>query len=383
MIRCLVADDAAAFRAVLRLILSSAPGVEVVGEASDGREAVSLVKALRPDVVTMDVRMPHLDGLSAIGEIMRVAPTPIVVVSAEAGAEAQELSFRALQIGAIEVLAKPRHPGTPQFERQSEAIRQAVRAVAGLVLVGRRRPVPSPPGASPAAAPRPALTPAPWPTPWPAPWPPAWPPAPRGPAPVAAVPAAPRAPPKVLAVAASTGGPAALASILAQLPASLPIPLLVVQHLATGFELGMVRWLQTVTPLAVRAAEDGAPVRPATVYVALDGRHLGVRAGRIRLSDEPEVDGFRPAGTRLFASVAQEYGARGAGLVLTGMGRDGADGLALLRGVGGYTAAQGPASSVVYGMPREALESGAAEHRLELDEIPAEILRLVRSGGGA
>jgi len=235
MIRCLVADDAAAFRAVLRVILASAPGVEVVGEASDGREAVSLVKALRPDVVTMDVRMPNLDGLSAIGEIMRLAPTPIIVVSAEAGAEAQGLSFRALQIGAIEVLAKPRHPGTAQFERQAEAIRQAVRAVAGLVLVGRRRPAPSTPAPTPAATSRPALTPAPWPSPWPAPWPPSWPPpaAPRS-GTVGAFPAGVREPPEVLAVAASTGGPAALATILAQLPADLPIPLLVVQHLEIG-----------------------------------------------------------------------------------------------------------------------------------------------------
>jgi two-component system chemotaxis response regulator CheB len=133
-----------------------------------------------------------------------------------------------------------------------------------------------------------------------------------------------------------------------------------------------------VPPLSVRIAEDGAPLRPATVYVAVAGRHLGARTGRIRLTDEPEVDGFRPAGTRLFASVAQEYGARGAGLVLTGMGRDGAEGLALLRRVGGWTAAQGPASSVVYGMPREAIESGATRRQLELEEIPREILRLLR-----
>lgn len=374
MIRCLVADDAAAFRAVLRHILSSAPGVEVVGEAADGRQAVALVKSLRPDVVTMDVRMPHLDGLAALEELMRVAPTPIVVISAEAGAEAQALSFRALQLGAIEVLAKPRHPGTAQYERQAEAIRQAVRAVAGLVLVGRRRP-----GVRPAG---PALTPAPWPAVPLEPWPPTWPPpGRRPPSPVPAAPselAGPREPAEVLALVASTGGPAALATILAQLPDDLALPLLVVQHLAPGFEEGMVRWLSTVTRLSVRLAEDGAALRPGTVSVAPAGRHLGVSGRRLRLTDEPEVAGFRPAGTRLLASVALEYGARGAGMVLTGMGRDGADGLAMLRSVGGYTAAQGPASSVVYGMPREALECGAAAHLLELDEIPAEILRLAR-----
>lgn len=357
MIRCLVADDARAFRAVLRHILSSAPGVEVVGEAADGLEAVALVKALRPDVVTMDVRMPNLDGLAALEEIMRVAPTPLIVVSAEAGAEAQQLSFRALQLGAIEVLAKPRYPGTPQFERQAEAIRQAVRAVAGLVLVGRGRPLPvrsSPEPLVRAARKVPGR---------------AW-EEEDGSTGTAQV-------PEILALAASTGGPTALAAILAQLPADLPIPLLVVQHLAAGFELGLVRWLSSVTRLDVRLAEDGAVLAPATVFVAADGRHLGVRARRVRLSDEPPVDGFRPAGTRLFASIAAEYGPRGAGIVLTGMGRDGAAGLALLRRAGGYTAAQGAASSVVFGMPREALECGAAARELELDEIPGEVLRLV------
>jgi len=149
MIRCLVVDDARAFRAVMREILATAPGVEIVGEAGDGREAVALVKTLRPDVVTMDVRMPGVDGLAALDEIMRVAPTPVIVVSAEAGGEAQQLSFRALQLGAIEVLAKPRDLGTSRFDRQAEAIRQAVRAVAGLVLVGRRRPLPPLPAFTP------------------------------------------------------------------------------------------------------------------------------------------------------------------------------------------------------------------------------------------
>ncbi|ABS27713.1 chemotaxis-specific protein-glutamate methyltransferase CheB [Anaeromyxobacter sp. Fw109-5] len=359
MIRCLVVDDARAFRAVLREILSSAPGVEVVGEAGDGREAVSLVRALRPDVVTMDVRMPRLDGLAALEEIMRVAPTPVVVVSAEAGGEAQQLSFRALQLGAIEVLAKPRDPGTPRFERQAEAIRQAVRAVAGLLLVGRRRPA-RPARPAPLAGEPPRRE------------------EPRRPAPL--VPARLEPPggarPEVLAIAASTGGPAALASILAPLPRDLPLPLLVVQHIAPGFEPELARWLDTLTPLTVRLAVDGAPLAAGTVHLAAGGRHLGVRGRTIRLSDEPAVHGFRPSGTHLFSSVARELGARGAGMVLSGMGSDGAEGLAALRRAGGYTAAQSAASSVVYGMPRAALERGAAAHELELDEIPGEILRL-------
>jgi two-component system, chemotaxis family, protein-glutamate methylesterase/glutaminase len=356
MIRCLVVDDARAFRAVLREILASAPGVEVVGEAGDGREAVSLVRALRPDVVTMDVRMPHLDGLAALAEIMRVAPTPVVVVSAEAGGKAQQLSFRALQLGAIEVLAKPCDPGTQRFERQAEAIRQAVRAVAGLLLVGRGRgTAPAPPALRRAEPLRPAAA--------------------RVIAPLTG------AAPEVLAVAASTGGPAALASILAKLPPELPLPIVVVQHIAAGFEAELARWLDSLTSLDVRLAVDGAVLAPGTVHLGPDGRHLGVRGGKIRLSDEPPLHGFRPSGTHLFSSVARECGPRGAGIVLSGMGSDGADGLAALRRAGGYTAAQSAATSVVYGMPRAAIERGAAEHELDLEEIPGEILRIVRRTG--
>jgi two-component system chemotaxis response regulator CheB len=360
MIRCLLVDDSRAFRAVLRHILSTAPGVEVVGEASDGHEAVALVRTLRPDVVTMDVRMPHLDGLAALEEIMRVAPTPVIVVSAEADGVAQQLSFRALQLGAIEVLPKPRDPGTPRFARQAEAIRQAVRAVAGLVLVGRRRATALPPGLAPApprqdapALPRPA------------------------PAPLPAGGA------DVVAIAASTGGPAALATILAALPPDLGTPLLVAQHIAAGFEAGLARWLGSTTRLAVRIAEDGAPLAPGTVYVAVDGRHLGVSRRRIHLSDEPPVEGFRPSATRLFASVAREYGSRAAGFVLSGMGSDGAEGLALVRAAGGYTAAQSAATSVIFGMPRVALESGAARHELNVEEIPQVIERLAASDRAA
>ncbi|HET8540682.1 MAG TPA: chemotaxis-specific protein-glutamate methyltransferase CheB [Anaeromyxobacter sp.] len=359
MIRCLVVDDSRAFRAVLRRILACAPGVEVVGEASDGREAVSLVRALRPDVVTMDVRMPNLDGLEALAQIMRSAPTPVVVVSGEAGGPGQNLnlSFRALQLGAIEVLPKPRDPGTPGFERQAEAIRQAVRAVAGLVLVGRRRPLPAPAPAAPnGPAPR------------------RGPREPGGPPPTGVVDA--------VAIAASTGGPAALATILAPLPGDLAVPVLVTQHIAPGFEGGLARWLGGVTRLDVKLAEDGEPLAPATVYLAKDGRHLGAARRRVRLSDEPPVHGFRPSGTHLFASVAREFGARAAGIVLSGMGSDGAEGLALVRAAGGYTAAQSAATSVVFGMPRVALESGAAAHELDVEEIPRVIEALAAGAGG-
>jgi two-component system chemotaxis response regulator CheB len=176
-------------------------------------------------------------------------------------------------------------------------------------------------------------------------------------------------------IAASTGGPAALARILAALPPGYPLPLLVVQHIASGFEPGLVSWLAGIAPVPVRLAKDGEPVG-AGACLAPDGRHLAVRSGRVRLDDGPAVNGFRPSATPLFASLAREYGPRSAGIVLSGMGEDGAEGLLYLRRAGGFTAAQGPSSSIVYGMPRAALESGAAAVSVELDDVPALLLRL-------
>jgi two-component system chemotaxis response regulator CheB len=349
MIRCLLVDDSRAFRALLRVLLERA-GVEIVGEAADGDAAVARVLALRPDVVTMDVRMPGKDGLAAIEEIMRVAPTPIVVVSAEAGPERQELSFWALELGAVEVLAKPRATDAVRFDREVEAIRAAIRAVAGLKLVTRHRRRTLRPSAVRAAPV----------SPWPR-----------------SVPSI-RAP-RVLGIAASTGGPAALARILRALPREFPAAILVVQHIAPGFEAGLVHWLGSETRLAVKLAEQGEPLRPGTVYVGANGHHLTARGDRVRLVDTPPIRGFRPSGTILLESLAREYAGEAAGLVLSGMGDDGADGLRAVRERGGWTAAQGPASAVVFGMPAAAIERGAAAHTIELDEIAPALLRLARA----
>jgi two-component system chemotaxis response regulator CheB len=359
MIRCVVADDSRVFRAILRTILARAPGVEVVGEAADGDQAVEKVLSLRPDVVTLDVRMPGRDGLGAIEEIMRVAPTPIIVVSAEAGPERQETSFRALQLGAIEVLPKPRSDLPGRFERDAEAIRLAVRGVAGLQLVTRHRRRASPDARVPQArTPAPGVQPAP---------PPVRP----------SVVAAPRGA-QILGIAASTGGPAAIARILSALPARYPLPILVVQHIAPGFESGLVHWLSGETALAVKLAVHGEGIRAGTVYVAPDGLHMGAAKDRIWLGDAPAIRGFRPSGTVLFESLAREYGALAAGLILSGMGDDGAGGLRALRDRGAWTAAQGPNSSAVFGMPRAAIALGAAVETLELDDVPAALLRIAR-----
>jgi len=363
-IRCLVADDSRTFRAILRAVLSRAPGVEVVGEAEDGHQAVELALRLKPDVVTMDVRMPGQDGLAAIAEIMDLVPTPVIVVSAEVGPERQGLAFEALALGAIEVLAKPRGEGAA-FERDAEAIRRAVRAVYGLRLVTRHRRA-APPGGPP----RGGLPPL----------------APRDPAAgLRTAPAAPDAwpapsgtPAAVLGVVASTGGPPVLAALLRGLPATFAAPILVVQHIAAGFEAGLAHWLTAEGGRVVRIAAEGEPLRPGTVFIAPDGKHLVPRGGLLHLVDDPPLRGFRPSGTFLLEAMAKEYGALAAGLVLTGMGDDGADGLRALRARGGATAAQGPASSVVYGMPKVALERGGAAESVEADDLAAWATRVAR-----
>ncbi len=403
MIRVLVADDSRSFRAVLRAILEKAPELQVVGEAADGAEAVSLAARLRPDVITMDVRMPGKDGLAAIEEIMARLPTPVVVVSAEVGPEHQDTSFRALALGAVEVLRKPSATEPGRFERQAEDIRLAVRAVAGLKLVtrhGRPRAAGGGPALTPSAGQVPALTPAPLPGPAASRTPP-----PQAARPPAPVPSRPPLPPLVPAlhplrpagaaapgpstpalrasravgVAASTGGPPALARLLGALPPGFPAAIMVVQHIASGFERGLVQWLGQQTPLLVKLAEHGEPLRHGTVYLAPEGRHLTALVGTAFLDDAPPVRGFRPSGTTLLRSIAREYGPSGVGVILTGMGDDGADGLMAVRERGGATLAQGPGSCVVFGMPREAIERGGAAETLELDDLAPALLRLVRN----
>jgi two-component system chemotaxis response regulator CheB len=346
MIRCLIVDDSPTFRGILRRLLAKAPNVEVVGEAGDGEEALARTLELKPDVLTMDVHMPRRNGLEAIAEIMRVRPTPIVVVSAAAGGANEELSFQALKLGAVEVLGKPNALDPHRFEVQSEAIRQAVRAVSGLTLVTRherlaRQPTPPPVAVAP---PRPKV-----------------------------------AGGKALAcigIAASTGGPPALQKVLSALPAGFPVPILVVQHIAPGFTEGLVRWLAAQCAVRVRIAQRGDPLEPGTVLFAPDDQHLMVSMGRVRIDAGPPVKNLRPSGTVLFTALAREFGESAAGLILTGMGDDGVAGLKLMRERGAFTAAQGKASCVVYGMPEVAVRTGAAQTTLELDEIAPALLRL-------
>jgi two-component system chemotaxis response regulator CheB len=319
----------------------------VVGEAGDGEEAIARALELEPDVITMDVRMPRRNGLEAIREIMRLAPRPIVVISNAVVGPNEQISFQALKLGALEVLPKPDALQPHHFAVQAEAIRQAVRSVAGLAR-GMRRD---------AAGEE-----------WRAPL-------------VTAPTAAHAGPPACVGIGASTGGPPALQKSLSALPGDYPAPILVVQHIAEGFVDGLARWIGGQCALNVRLAREGEVPEPRTVLFAPDRRHLMISMGRVRLDDSAPVKGLKPSVTLLFASLAREFGSRAVGLLLTGMGDDGAAGLKLMRERGALTVAQGPRSSIVWGMPRVAVETGAAVAVLELEAISEALLGLARGEG--
>ncbi len=344
MLRVLVVDDSATARALLVEILRSDPDVEVVGEAKDGVEAVALTLQLRPQIVAMDIHMPRMNGFAATEEIMAAAPTPIVLVTATMENREVELAMDALRAGALGVLPKPVGPGSPDFAESARKLVSLVKAMADVKVVRRR----------------------------------------RGPEPLPDTPAAPASVPvfsgrraRVVAVATSTGGPAALHHVLSQLPGEFPAPILVVQHITAGFVSGLADWLGTASKLRVKVAEHGEPLSPKTVYLAPDHLHLGVSGRRtIALSDAPPVGGFRPSATFLFEAVARAFGASALGVILTGMGEDGVEGLKAVRQVGGRVIAQDEGSCVVFGMPGAAIAAGLADLVVSLDSLPARLRQL-------
>jgi two-component system chemotaxis response regulator CheB len=333
-IRVLVADDSALFREALKGLVLAEPGFEVVAVAADGDQAAEAARRLRPDVVTMDLHMPDADGFSGIARIMAETPTPILVLAAS---PTESAGFKALSLGALDILGKP--GPAEDLARYGSLLRSRLKLLAGVKVIRHPRGL----RAGSRAAAR--------------------------------VPVGKR---ELVVVGASLGGPRALAQILRALPADLPVPVAVVQHIAEGFAEGLASWLDQETPLEVRAAADRDVLKPGRVLVAPSGRHLVVADGYVRLTEDPPVETFRPSVNPLFASAARVYGPRACGVLLTGMGRDGAIGLKALRDAGGFTLAQDEASSAVFGMARAAIEAGAVDRVLPLDEIPGALVELVR-----
>lgn len=340
-IKVLVVDDSAVSRLLLVHLLNADPRIKIVGEVQDGHTAVNFVQANKPDVVLMDIQMPGLDGFEATRLIMETEPVPIVICTANANPHEVATAFRLLEVGAVACVAKPVSPEHPEFEAMAHHLLQTVRLMSEVRVV-RRWPRSRPFSHGRTAAPKPTLN------------------------------------SYIVGIGASTGGPPVLQTILSGLPKSFPAPVLIVQHISSGFLSGLVEWLNESSALSVQIAADGVRPLSGHAYLAPDGFHLGVNgAGALALSrDEPE-NGLRPAVAHLFRSLAQHYGSAAVGVLLTGMGKDGARQLKELRERGAETIAQDRESSIVHGMPGEAIALGGAVQILPAEKIAGALLALV------
>jgi two-component system chemotaxis response regulator CheB len=343
----LVAEDSTVVRIFLVHLLESDAQIRVVGAVADGREALDFVSQHKPDVVLMDLHMPRMDGFEATRRIMEAHPVPIVICTATARAEDVVIAFRAMEAGAIACIQKPVGLEHGDFGAMAVQMLETVKLMSEVKVVRRTARLRA---ASWASA-----------------------------SPGAAIPAPRPAPPiRVIGIGASTGGPPVLQAILAGLGEDFPVPVLVVQHIAQGFLAGMAEWLGHTTGLQVHIGSHGAFPLPGHVYLAPDDFHMGVGAGgEIILTREEPENHLRPAVSYLFRTLAQAYGPTALGVLLTGMGTDGAAELKQLRAAGAITIAQDRESSVVHGMPGAAIALGGATHVLSGNQIAAVLARLV------
>lgn len=334
MLRVLVVESNVVVRALIIETLKADRKIEVVGEARNGAEAIEMTKRLRPGLVVMGAHLQKIDSLEAIKEIMIEQPTPIVLTTADESSDGTDSALPALKAGALSIILTPplADPLTAQQARSN--FLSTINAMSQVKLVRRSR----------RTGHREVL--------------------------VEELPRMGNASMRIVAIAASTGGPAALEAIFTELSAGFPLPILVVQHIASNFIGGLASWLDRVSPLTVKVAEDGERLEGGTVYLGPDHCHLGAsNRARIRLVDAPPMGGFRPSATYLFESVAQSFGAGVLAVILTGMGQDGVDGLRTVRAKGGKVFAQDEASSVVFGMPRAAIEAGTVTEILPIGKI--------------
>lgn len=340
IIRVVVADDSLVAREMLAQILAGEPDIEVIGQAKDGYEAVELVERLRPDLVTMDIHMPRLDGLQATERIMAFTPTPILVVSSSVYGEGMGRAFDALNLGALEVIKKPEPRDWADLDRIGRDVIRKVRILANVRVIthirGRRASHPHAGRIADSGGKR-----------------------------------------SIVAIGSSTGGPSALLDVLGRLPRELPVPIVVAQHIADGFVPGLVSWLDSGCRIKVAAAEDGQTIEPGTAYFASTGTNMVVDGGVVRFQEPGSGQLYIPSADTLFDSVARSHGRRSIGVILTGMGADGAEGLKMMRNSGAATIAQNEETCMVFGMPKAAIDIGAAEQVLPVTGIAEAIEQLV------
>lgn len=349
-IRVLIVEDSAVVREFLQYLIGQDPRLEVAAAVSSAEEALGILDQAAPDVISMDIRLPGMNGFEATRRIMAQRPTPIVVISSSVESEDLKISMNALRAGALTIIEKPVGTAHADYEVLAERICTQL-AIMSQVKVIRQRP-----GRAARLAGDEQVRPA---------------------RPALASPKAATGPFRAVGVVASTGGPNALVELLSGLQADFPLPILLVQHITTSFLEGFVAWLNGVCPQEVVIAKEGEVPAPGKVYLAPPDQHLKLEAGYLRTDSSPPVCAQRPSGTVLFQSMAYSLGAQALGVLLTGMGEDGAEGLLELRQAGGHTIAEDESTAVVYGMPRAAVGLGAASESLPLPVIAPRILELV------
>ena len=346
MIRVLIAEDSPSMQHLLKRAISSDPMLTVVGVASDGEAALEAVKQLQPDVIAMGWQMPKLDGLEATRIIMETTPTPIVIVTGRVAANDAAVSFRMIEAGALAIIQQPPSEDHPDYQRETLQLTRTLRLMSEVKLVKRMaRTSKEQETAKPSVG--------------------------------TSCRAASEI--QIVAIGASTGGPNVLQTILSGLPKDLPVPLFIVQHISKGFTAGFVEWLRNTTNVPLHLASHGEYALPGHGYVAPDDFHMGVERGpRILLDRHGLENGLRPSVAHLFRSAAQNFGSGAVGVLLTGMGRDGADGLKMMKEKGAVTFVQDEESSIIYGMPGEAIKLHAATYILSPEDITVALTALIR-----
>lgn len=342
-VRVMLVEDSPTVRTLLCHIVDSDPRLALAAVCASAEEAMDSIETVAPDVISMDIRLPGIDGIEATRRIMADHPTPIVVVADAVHDAALAIAMNALKAGALTVVEKPAGLGAEGYVQIADTIATQLFIMSQVQVIRQRIGVTARP-AKPPRAQDDHLD----------------------------------ALPRVIGIAASTGGPPALASVLSALPTDFPVPILIVQHMGASFMEGFAHWLDAQTKLSVVIAKHGEAPRAGVAYVAAGNKHLTLDAqGRMRLGSEPAIASQRPAATLLFQSLAQNVGAKAAGVILTGMGEDGARGLLEMKQAGAYTIAEDASTAVVHGMPAIAAKLGAAKTILPLDQIGPRLLQLV------